>query len=125
MAARRWTCVGRWRPRLEEASTELLPARLGLWWLASSGPDRLLERRYEVAATHLPRAGDAIDLGMETMFSWEFVVDYIEWGSEGDITIWLCDLVEEDVFAEIGFTEAARRAHAAQFLALLRAYGFR
>lgn len=59
------------------------------------------------------------------MFSWEFVVDYIEWGSDGEITIWLCDLVEEDVFAEVGFAEATRKAHAVQFLALLRAYGFR
>jgi hypothetical protein len=58
------------------------------------------------------------------MFSWEFVVDYIEWGSDGGVTIWLCDLVEDDVFAEIGFTEVTRRAHASQFRALLLSYGF-
>lgn len=107
------------------SSSELLVATLRLWWLASSGPDRLLERRYDVPATHLPRSGDVIDLGLEAIFSWQFVVDCIEWGSDGEITIWLCDLVEDEVFAEIGFTEPTRRAHAAQFLGLLRAYGFR
>ena len=124
MTPRRWTCVGRWRPRTP-ASPEELRATLRLWWLASSGPDLLLERSYESAPSHLPRSGDVIDLGLETMFSWEFVVDYIEWGSDGEITIWLCDLIEDAVFAEIGFPASARRAHAAQFLELLRVCGFR
>lgn len=125
MAARRWTCVGRWRPQVERPSRELLVATLRFWWLASSGRDRLLERNYEQVHGHLPRSGDVIDLGLETMFSWQLVVDCIEWGSGGEITIWLCDLVEDDVFAEIGFTERNRRAHAAQFLAVLRTCGFR
>lgn len=124
MATRRWTCVSLWRSQPVSPPPELLVATLRFWWLASSGAHRLLERRYEVAPSHLPRSGDVIDLGLETMSSWQFVVDCIEWGSDGEITIWLCDLVEDEVFAEIGFTERNRRAHAAQFLGLLRAFGF-